>query len=76
MPQDDRPRVWDVLCAFSNAVYGLFVVGFVLLSLTLLSLLNHHLLSPAGRVVVRVNLVLVATLLISSGYVLYRCRRP
>jgi hypothetical protein len=74
MPRDD-PRVLHVLCSFSNAVYGLFVIGFVLLSLTLLSLLNPHLLSPAGQVVACVNLALVGTLLISSGYLLYRCQR-
>lgn len=75
MAGDEHARVWGVLCSFSNAIYGLFVVGFVLLSLTLLSVFSYDLLSAAGQVIVRVNLVVIATLLIGSGYVLYRCRR-
>lgn len=73
MPRDDRDRFWDLLCAFSNAVYALFVAGFVLLTLTFFTLVNYERVPPAGRIIALVNLVLVSGILVSSGYVLYRC---
>lgn len=75
MPRLNRNRFWDIVCAFSNAIHALFVVGFILLSLTLLSFVNFDALPRAGQVMVLVNLVLVTILLVASGYVLYRCQK-
>lgn len=75
MTRTNRDRFWDHLCAYSNAVYGLFVVGVALLSLTVFSLVNLDVIPRAGQIVVFVNLVLITGLLVCSGYVLYRCRR-
>lgn len=74
MPRSDRDRFWDLLCAFSNAVYALFAIGVLLLFLTILSLLNLNQISPAAGTVARANLILTGSLLLASGYVLYRCR--
>lgn len=74
MPRTDRDRFWDLMCAFSNAVFALFAVGVLLLLFTLLSLVNLDRLSPAAGIVAQVNLGLTGTLVIASGYVLYRCR--
>lgn len=75
MPREKGDRFWDLLCAFSNAVYALFVAGFVLLSLTIFVLANFDRVPPAGQTIAFLNLGLVVTLLVSSGYVLYRCRK-
>lgn len=74
MPRTARDRFWDLICAFSHAVFALFAAGVLLLFLTLLSVANLDLLSQATGIVARFNLVLSITLLVSSGYVLYRCR--
>ncbi|WP_207592905.1 hypothetical protein [Halomontanus rarus] len=74
MPRSNRDRFWDVICAFSNAIYALFVIGFILLSFTLLSLINYELLPRAGQIMTLANLVFVTILIVMSGSVLYRCR--
>ena len=75
MNRNSRSPFWDLICAFSNAVYILFTAGFVLLALTALSIVFRDALDTAGQLMVMVNSVLVTTLLLTTGYVLYRCNR-
>ncbi|MDS0300329.1 hypothetical protein NDI76_16405 [Halogeometricum sp. S1BR25-6] len=74
MARTNRQRFWDLLCAFENAVMALFAVALLILLLTLLTLANLNRLSPAATIITQVNLVLATVLLLSTGYVLYRCR--
>jgi len=74
MARTTRQRFWDLLCAFQNAVMALFAVSALIFLLTLLSLANFDQLSPAAGIITQVNLVLSTLLVLSTGYVLYRCR--
>lgn len=74
MSRTDRQRFWDLLCAFENAVFALFGIAILILLLTLVTLANLDRLSPAASIIAQVNLGLATILLLSSGYVLYRCR--
>lgn len=74
MPRTNRDRFWDLMCAFSNAVFAVFAAGVLLLVLTVLSLANLDRLSPAAGIIAQVNLGLSVALVAASGYVLYRCR--
>lgn len=64
---------WETICAFSNAVYALFVATIVLLLLTVLSIAHIDAVDRAGRVLIGVNSVLLTAMLLSSTYVIYRC---
>ncbi|WP_415383327.1 hypothetical protein [Halosimplex sp. TS25] len=74
MSRTGRQRFWDLLCAFENAVVALFGIALLILLLTLFTLANLDRLSPAASIITQVNLVLATGLLLSTGYVLYRCR--